>query len=151
MKKTLFVLLSFVALFATSSASAQFRSLPGVVTDSFKIRYPTATDVSWSDKVSAFRATFMLGKDRVVAMFSKDGQWQGSTQMIFKDAIPAAVKDGLSKSKYAGSEWELKTVTVKYLPGEATQYILLVQKSDIQKKNLTFNSDGRLLKDSNTL
>lgn len=151
MKKTLFVLLSFVALLATTTAHAQFRSLPGVVTDSFKVRYPDAKDVTWSDKVTGFRATFMQDKNRMVATFSKDGQWQGTTTSIFKDQIPAAVKDGLSKSKYAGSEWELKTVTVKYLPGEATQYIILVQKNDIQKKNLTFNSDGRLLEDRNTL
>lgn len=151
MKRTFFVLLSFVALLATTSAHAQFRSLPAAVTDSFKVKYPTAKEVTWTDKVTGFRATFMQDKNRMVALFSKDGQWQGTTTSIFKDQIPAAVKDGLSKSKYAGAEWELKTATVKYLPGEATQYILLVQKSDIQKKNLTFNSDGRLLKDSNTL
>src|ERR1700761_120692 len=93
--KTFFVLLSFVALFATTGANAQFRSLPGVVTDSFKIRYPDAKDVAWADKVSAFQATFMLDGDRVVARYSKDGQWQGATKAILKDKIPAAVKDGL--------------------------------------------------------
>ena len=151
MKKTFFVLLSFVALFSTSSAHAQFRSLPGVVTDSFKVRYPDAKDVSWADKVSAFQATFMLGPDRVVARYSKDGQWQGSTKAILKDAIPAAVKDGLSKSLYASAEWEIHQITVKYLPGTQTQYILLVQKSDILKRNLTFNADGQLLKDARAL
>ena len=151
MKKTFFMLLSFVALFATTGAHAQFRSLPGVVTDSFKIRYPDAKDVSWSDKVSAFQATFMLGSDRVVARFSKDGQWQGATKAILKDAIPAAVKDGLAKSLYASAEWEIHQITVKYLPGNQTNYILLVQKSDIQKRNLTFDADGRLLKDVKTL
>ncbi|HWB94826.1 MAG TPA: PepSY-like domain-containing protein [Puia sp.] len=151
MKKTFFVLLSFVALFAVNHADAQFRSLPGAVTDSFKVKYPAAKDVSWSDKVSAFQATFTQGGDRMVARFSKDGQWQSSTKTIAKDALPAAVRDGLSKSKYAGAEWEIRFVTVKYLPGEVTQYIVQVQKSDIQKKNLTFSSGGRLLKDSNTL
>src|SRR5579883_2345033 len=136
MKKTFFVLLSFVALFAVNNAQAQFRSLPGAVTDSFKVRYPTAKDVSWSDKVSAFQAIFTLGTDRVTARFSKDGQWQGSTKYVPKDQLPAAVKDGLSKSKYAGAEWEIKQVTVKYLPGGVTQYQVQVQKSDIQKKNL---------------
>lgn len=150
-KKTLFLLVSFVALFAVNHADAQFRSLPGAVTDSFKVKYPAAKDVSWSDKVSAFQATFTLGSDKMIARFSKDGQWQSATKTIAKDALPSAVKDGLSKSKYAGAEWEIRTVTVRYLPGNETQYIVLVQKSDIQKKNLTFSSEGRLLKDSNTL
>jgi hypothetical protein len=151
MKRTFFVLLSFVALLATTSAHAQFRSLPGAVTDSFKVRYPNAKDVSWSDKVSAFQAIFTDGADKVTARFSKDGQWQGSTKHIPKDALPAAVKDGLSKSKYAGAEWEIRMVTVKYLPGGVTQYQVQVQKSDIQKKNLLFTNNGQLLEDRNTL
>jgi hypothetical protein len=151
MKKTFFVLLSFVALLATTDVQAQFRSLPGAVTDSFKTRYPQAKNVSWSDKVSAFQAVFTEGADRVTARFSKDGQWQGASKHIPKDALPSVVKDGLSKSKYAGAEWEIRTVTVKYLPGSVTQYQVLVQKSDIQKKNLLFSSDGQLLEDRNTL
>ena len=150
-KTTFFVLLSFVALLTTTGAHAQFRSLPGVVTDSFKVKYPDAKDVSWSDKVSAFQAIFTLGSDRMVARYSKDGQWQGSTKTITKDALPSAVKDGLSKSLYASAEWEIRSVTVKYLPGSQTQYMLLVQKSDIQKRNLTFSADGVLVKDSKTL
>jgi len=149
--KTFFVLLSFVALLATTPAHAQFRSLPGAVTDSFKVKYPNAKDVTWSDKVSAFQAVFTEGSDRVTARFSKDGQWQGSTKRIPKDALPGAVKDGLSKSKYAGAEWEIRSVTVKYLPGNVMQYQVQVQKSDIQKKNLLFTAEGQLLEDRNTL
>ena len=151
MKKTLFVLLTFGAFFVANHASAQFRSLPGVVTDSFKIRYPAATSVAWSDKVSAFQATFTLNNEKYTARYSKDGQWQGSTKKIAKDAIPAPVKDGLSKSKYAGAEWEIREVTVKYLPGNVTQYQIQVAKNDVQKKNLLFSNDGQLLKDNNTL
>lgn len=151
MKRIFFALLSFVALLATTSAHAQFRSLPGVVTDSFKVRYPAAKDVSWSDKISAFQATFTLGTDHLIARYSKDGQWQGASKEIAKDALPPAVKDGLSKSKYAGAEWEIRAVTVKYLPGNVTQYQVLVAKNDIQKKNLLFSADGRLLEDRNTL
>jgi hypothetical protein len=61
------------------------------------------------------------------------------------------VKDGLSKSKYAGAEWEIRDVTVKYLPGNVTQYQIQVAKNDVQKKNLLFSNDGQLLKDNNTL
>ena len=75
MKKTLLVLLTFVALFVSGHVHAQFRSLPGQVTDSFKVRYPTATGVTWSDKVSAFQAVFMIDKEKYVARYSKDGEW----------------------------------------------------------------------------
>jgi hypothetical protein len=151
MKKLLYLLLISGSMFLAGKANAQFRSIPGVVTDSFKIRYPDAADVKWSDKVSAFQAVFTLNKETLTARYNSKGEWLSATKQIGKDAIPGAVKDGLSKSQYAGSEWELRTVTVRYLPGNVTQYILYVYKGDFSKRNLTFSSNGQLLKDATTL
>ncbi len=151
MKKTLYLLITLAGFFVTMGAQAQFRPIPGVVTDSFKIRYPNATSVTWSDKVSAFQAVFMIGTEKCISRYTKDGQWQSTTKKITKDAIPPQVKDGLSKSKYASSEWEIRDVTVRYEPGISTEYVIQVAKSDIQKYNLTFNNEGQLLKDNKTL
>ena len=154
MKKFLFlIVLCGAAMFGAASAKAQFRSVPAVVTDSFKAKYPAATGVSWSDKLLAgsFQATFTEGKEKYVARFDTKGVWQWSTKKITKDDLPAAVKDGLSKSKYAGTEWEVKTVTMKFMPGNTVNYLIFVEKSDLNKKNLTFSSEGQLLKDSSTL
>ena len=151
MKKTLYLLLVFGSLLVAGRVDAQFRSIPSVVTDSFKVKYPTAANVSWSDKVSNFQASFMLGKERMGAKYDSKGVWQQTWLKITTDQLPAPVKDGLSKSKYAGAEWAIKSVTMYHNPGNVTQYGILVQKSDLQKKNLLFSSDGQLLKDSNTL
>ena len=151
MKKSLYLLFVFAFLMTAGRVSAQFRSIPGVVTDSFKVRYPNATNVNWLDKVSNFQASFTLDKDKFVAKYSSKGEWQGSLKRVTKDDIPAAVKDGLSKSKYAGSEWAIKAVVIYYQPGNITQYGIQVSKSDLQKKNLLFSSDGQLLKDNSTL
>ena len=151
MKKLLYCLLIGGFVMMTAAAHAQFRSIPSVVTDSFKLKYPNATSVSWSDKVSAFQATFTLDNEKYVARYGSKGEWQGSTKKITKDALPAVVKDGLSKSKYADPDWEVRTVTMKYLPGNIVQYVINVYKSGLQKKNLLFSSAGQLLKDDNTL
>jgi hypothetical protein len=155
MKKIVFLtVLSGALLFATAGAKAQFRSVPSVVTDSFKAKYPAASSVSWSDKMlsgGGFQASFTDGNEKYEARFGNKGEWQWSTKKITKDELPAAVKDGLAKSKYAGSEWEVKTVTAKFLPGNTVQYLLFIEKSDLNKKNLTFSSEGQLLKDSSTL
>jgi hypothetical protein len=153
MKKSLYLLLLFgcLSLMTSGRVSAQFRSIPAIVTDSFKMKYPTAANVSWSDKVSNFQASFSLDKDKFVARFGNKGEWLGSTKKVTKDDIPAAVKDGLSKSKYAGAEWTIKSVVINYLPGNVTQYAIQVAKSDLQKKNLLFSSEGQLLKDNSTL
>ncbi len=151
MKKTLYLLLTLGSIFVAGQASAQFRSIPGIVTDSFKVRYPTAKSVRWADKVSAFQATFFVDTSRLIARYSSDGGWLGATKRIGKDAIPPAVKDGLSKSKYASAEWEIRVVTTMYLPGGVVQYNIQVAKSDLVKKNLLFSNEGQLLKDNNTL
>ena len=154
MKKIVFLcVLSGALLFVAVGTKAQFRSVPSVVTDSFKARYPSASAVSWSDKMLAggFQASFTDGKDKFEARFGNKGDWQWSTKRITKDELPSGVKDGLAKSKYAGTEWEVKTVTMKFLPGNTVQYLLSVAKGDFNKKNLTFSSEGQLLKDSSTL
>ena len=152
MKKLLYLTLIFGALFTAAGAKAQFGSIPGVVTDSFKVKYPDAKSVSWSGKLSSFNATFTLGNEKHLAKFNKKGEWQNTTKEISKDAMPSVIKDGLAKSKYANpTEWEVRSVTVRYLPGSITQYIILVAKNDIQKRSLLFSNDGQLMKDGNTL
>ena len=132
-----------------STASAQFRSVPGAVTDSFKVKYPNASSVSWRDNVGSFQATFKQDSGNFVAKYSSKGEWQSTETKIKQEAIPAAVKDGFSKSKYA--DWKMGTVTVRYLPGNKTIYIIFASKSDVSRRNLTFASDGQLLKDGITL
>lgn len=152
MKKPFYLLVLCGFLFTAIGADAQFRSVPGVVTDSFKTRYPSAKSVSWSSKISGdFQATFTLDNESYTTRFSSKGEWQWSTKKITKDALPAPVKDGLAKSKYAGGEWEVKTVTMRFLPGSIVQYVISVKKSGLNQKNLLFSSEGQLLKDSTTL
>ena len=153
MKKFLFLSAFCGLLLVAVGAHAQFRSVPAEVTDSFKAKYPDASAVSWSDKLLAggFQAKYTEGKDQYEARFGNKGEWQWSTKKISRDDLPAVVKDGLAKSKYAGSEWQVKTVTMKFMPGNTVQYLLFVSKSDLNKKNLTFNSAGQLIRDGSTL
>ena len=132
-----------------TAAQAQFRSVPGVVTDSFKIKYPNAKTVSWRDNIGSFQATFKQDSSTYVAKYSNKGEWQSTEKKIKADAIPAAVKDGLSKSKYA--DWKVGTVTQRYLPGDKVEYTIFVSKSDLSKRNLTFSSAGQLQKDAITI
>ena len=149
MKKLVLSIFVCGFFFIASTASAQFRSVPGAVTDSFKVKYPNAKSVSWRDNVGSFQATFKLDSGNYVAKYSSKGEWQSTEIKIKSDAIPTAVKDGLSKSKYA--DWKIGTVTEKFLPGNKTIFIIFVSQSELSRKNLTFASDGQLLKDNITL
>jgi len=149
MKRLQSIILLVAFSFLATTVHAQFRSIPGAVTDSFKARYPSASAVKWSDKVTLFQATFTLDGETHIAKYSSKGEWQQTQKNITEDKLPAAVKDGLSKSKYAA--WKIEKLYTRYLPGNKTQYALSVSNGSITKKNLLFSSDGQLLKDNTTL
>jgi hypothetical protein len=152
MKKIAFYCLLLSGLLVTTTGvHAQLRTLPSVVTDSFKVHYPSAKQVSWSDKLSYWQATFYVDADALTAKFKTTGEWQSSTKKIPQTGLPADVQDGFSKSLYADDDWKVATVQVVYLPGNVVQYAVQVEKSSFQKKNLVFNSKGRLISDHGAL
>lgn len=140
----------FLSLFTIGSAQAQFRKIPGEVTDAFKQQYPNAAKASWSDKVSYFAVDFMLDSGKYDAQYTIKGVWKLTYHDITADKLPSAVKDGYDKSKYT-DDWKVTSYTAIYMPGNIIKYRLVVRKSGIQKKNLYFNASGKLLDESSTL
>lgn len=149
MKKMIPSLLLVLSLALTNSLLAQVRSVPASVTEAFKDKYPHASNVEWKDKLSGFVAVFDQQGNHYEARFNNKAVWQYTEQKVEEGTIPDPVKDGYAKSKWA--DWKLEGSTRIDLPGDKVQYRLFVVKSDLQKKNLTFNSEGRLLKDNSTL
>jgi len=146
MKKLIFVSLLFISILPSF---AQIRKIPSEVTQALKDKYPNADNVSWKDKLTVFAATFEMNNEKYEVRFTDKGVWKSTEKEISESEIPAEIKDGFEKSKYA--EWELKNTWLIQLPDDAIQYRILVAKSDLQKKNLFFNSEGKLLKDNITL
>ncbi len=68
---------------------------------------------------------------------------------ITEAELPAAIKDGFQKSKYA-TDWTIEKYNKKPCV-KKDQYHVEIEKSDIQKKNLLFDSNGRLVSDKITL
>lgn len=151
MKKITLTLIATLFLTAFYTAAfAQVRKIPAVVTEAFKDKYPDASNVEWKDKLSGFVAVYEDDGVKYEARFSNKGIWENTENKVENDDLPEAVNEGFDKSKYA-DEWTIETIYRIELPGEKIQYRLQVSKSDLQKKNLLFNSEGRLLKDRITL
>jgi hypothetical protein len=131
-------------------AVAQIRKLPSEVTNAFAAKYPDAKNVEWKDKLSNYTASF-TSKDntKCEASFSGKGEWQSTEETIDSTALPAEVKDGFSKSRYADRE-VTEIVKIEKKEGEL-QYRILSKKSGVEKKYLYFNKDGKLVKESMTL
>ena len=143
MKRSL-LLLSFFSL--VSLANAQLRKIPASVTDAFAARYPHATSVEWKDKLQYFEASFQLNGASISADFSSNGEWQNSERTMTYDQLPEEVKDGFQKSRYA--DWQKNSITEIQELGKPLQYRVVVQKSGLQKKNLYFDTNGRLMKEN---
>ena len=151
MKKIVHYLLP-VILFVTigNSAAAQFGTIPSSVTEAFKTRYPAATNVEWQSKLSSYTVVFLLDSNKHEARYNKKGIWQETESEVALEELPAEVKDGFDKSKYATGEWEMEAIHKVEMPDDKTHYRIEVAKSDLQKRNLFFNSKGRLLRDKVT-
>ncbi len=84
-----------------------------------------------------------------IAQFSNKGEWENTEEAIDESDLPEEVKAGFDKSRY--TDWNIGQVTKIELPGDELQYRIEVAKGDIKKRNLYFNSEGRMLKDKITL
>jgi hypothetical protein len=150
MKKIIYVAGLFIVLaLITTNSSAQIRKIPAEVTNAFQEKYPEAKSVEWRDKLSSFTASFQLDSTTYVAQFSNKGEWENTEEAIDDSELPEEVKAGFDKSKY--TDWNMSRVTKIELPGDEINYRIEVAKGDIKKRNLYFNSEGRMLKDKLTL
>jgi hypothetical protein len=140
---------SFVLLIVMFSADAQFRKIPGDVTDSFKVRYEDASGVSWKDRLSSFQADFTMDDKEMKALFSSKGEWIKTETKHTYNNLSAEVKDGFKKSKYA--DLEVLDVTQIDDRDNQTQFRIVVKKNDFNKRSLIFSKTGQLISDNASL
>ncbi len=140
---------SFVLLIVMFSVDAQFRKIPGDVTDSFKVRYEDASGVSWKDRLSSFQADFTMDDKEMKALFSSKGEWIKTETKHTYNNLSAEVKDGFKKSKYA--DLEVLDVTQIDDRDNQTQFRIVVKKNDFNKRSLIFSKTGQLISDNASL
>jgi hypothetical protein len=148
MKGMLF--LTLVLLFGLApSAEAQGDNVPSVVKETFNQQYPNAENVVYEDNLLQVWVNFVLNGDNMRANYTRKGQWKNTEKDWSYDQLPAAVKDGFLKSKYA--DREIEETKIIYRAGGTQWYRLKARKNGLQKKHLFFNEQGRLVEDSITL
>jgi hypothetical protein len=143
------VSLVIIAMAFIITANAQLRKVPAAVTDAFKAKFSTASQLEWKDRITNFEATFFLNGVSNTAKFTKEGTMIETTSALDFAQLSAKVKDGFNKSKYA--DWEVQNVSTFQEKDKAFYYRITVKKNDITKRFLYFSKSGRLVKDSVTL
>jgi len=145
--KKLFVIISLLSISFISNAQGD--KVPEIVKETFQNQYPKADVQEYEDLLVKVVVKFTMDSSEMKATYSNKGVWKGTDKEISYSSVPAEVKDGFNKSKYA--EWDVRESTQLYLPGGSTQYRLRVKKNDLQLKYLFFNTSGRLLRTSITI
>jgi hypothetical protein len=143
--KNLLLLLSVCTGFFL--AKAQIRDVPAAVTEAFKQKFPSATDVSWKDHLANFEASFKMESHDYKANFNGDGQWKRTEKMISFEELPGSVKTSFNDSKYSG--WKKGSVAEVDDHDDGFRYRVFVQKNAVQKKFIYFDRDGKLVKAGN--
>ena len=147
MARSLFFVL---ALFFTALHTlAQSKEMPAPVKETFSAQYPNAGDIVYRDNLLNSSVEFTVNGEKMVASYTKKGVWKGSEKDWSYDKLSEGVKDGFSKSKYA--DWKVEETKIIYRPGGMERFRIKVGKSDLQKKYLFFNKEGRLVDEQLTI
>ena len=134
-----------ISIFLSSSAGfAQVTSIPDLAKENFFKQYPDAKNVQWQNDVVNVNARFEQDSNSLNAEYNNKGIWKWTLKDWTFDKLTTDIKEGFSKSKYASRQ--VLEVKVLYLPGYVIQYRLKVEKNDIERKFLFFNTDGRLVR-----
>lgn len=134
-----------ISIFLSSSAGfAQVTSIPELAKENFFKQYPDAKNVQWQNDVVNVNARFEQDSNSLNAEYNNKGIWKWTLKDWTFDKLTTDIKEGFSKSKYASRQ--VLEVKVLYLPGYVIQYRLKVEKNDIEKKFLFFNTEGRLVR-----
>ena len=140
-------LLFLPAVLCCIIVNAQLRKIPSVVTDSFSAKYPAATNVEWKDNLTNFEADFTLDDESWSVLFNSKGEWKESDQHMDFDDLPAEIKDGFQKSKYA--DWQPGNSKLIQQKDKDAVYKVYAEKNNIfQKVYLYFNEKGQLIKEA---
>ena len=145
-KKCLFFIL---AMCSTTFVNAQYGKTPAIVIDSFAAKYANATAIVWKDNNYSFQAAFKIGDSEMKSTFSSKGKWLGAeTKMIYNN-LPAEVKEGFMKSKYAAIP--IRDIAKLEERGKPLQDRIIVMKGTLNKTSLVFSNTGQLMSEKNFL
>jgi Putative beta-lactamase-inhibitor-like, PepSY-like len=136
--------LSVILLTISPKGFSQVTSIPEQAKENFFKQYPDAKNVQWENDVVNVNVRFEQDSSKMNAEYSNKGIWKRTLKDWSYEKLITDVKDGFSKSKYAGMQ--LLDVKMLYLPGYVIQYRIKVAKNDVERKFLFFNTEGRLIR-----
>lgn len=142
MKLIFSLLLSFMLINCSAEAQQLF-AVPDMVKQTFDKQYPDAQELKWTNGLDNHSVRFTLGERKLKASYAPKGDWISTEEQVKMETLPEVVQEGFKKSKF--NNWPVKDVIAVTKPREnANEYLIIVQKSTLNKKKLVFDAKGRL-------
>ena len=144
MKAIRLIVFLFLLQVYSSVSQAQVTTVPDQAKENFFKQYPDAKNIQWQNDVVNVNVRFEQDTNKMYAEYNNKGIWKWTLKDYDYEMLPADVKEGFAKSKYAGRE--VIETKVMYLPGYVIQYRLKVEKSNLEKKYVFFTTQGKLVR-----
>ena len=132
----------FILAFVLMQFGATATDVPSKVQESFKSKYPTATDVEWYDEDGTYEAYFYVNEQSKTAKFNSAGSWTETKTFMDESQIPAIITKTL-KAAYADAS--VSGATLVELPNALNQYEVSIEANGATIM-LTYDEKGGLLK-----
>jgi|SRR5882757_5753384 len=147
MKKMSTILTAVVLLFATSAFATGGDNVTVKVKAVFTKKFTGAADVTWQQKSGFYFADFQLNGKTMKAAYDESGELVGTSQLVSKNQLPAAIASELAKN-YAAYE-VTGTITQIDFEGKTAYYFSVESEKGIL--NLKCSSDGNVDIESKTI
>lgn len=133
----------FILAFVLMQFGAMATDVPSNVQNTFKSKYPTATDVEWYDEEDGtYAAYFYVNEQSKTAKFNNTGNWTETKTFMDVNEMPKPVINAIN-SKYKGAE--IGSVTMIELPTNLNQFEVSAEMNSTTYL-LTYDEKGTLLK-----
>lgn len=138
---SLFVLIFSFSL-VLNAQKLMINEVPKEITTEFAIRYPEATDVSWSLKNKKYVAEFTFNEKAVIAFYGQNLRWENSEITVSKDDVPRIMWRQITEEFS-----ELEIIKISYLEVLGTQNTYKVEATENGNlRYLHFLNEGVFIK-----
>jgi hypothetical protein len=139
MKKTVLMLAVAVISLPACGQKLKEKDVPAAVSSAFKHQFSEAKDVDWEKENGNYEAEFKNGKTEQSVVFDASGKLLETEVEIKEDALPAAVREYVTKNY---KDQKIKEAS-KITDADGT----VRYEAEIHGKDLLFDSNGNFIKE----
>jgi uncharacterized membrane protein YkoI len=140
MKKAVLVCGMLLAVMCCFAQKIRENEVPSLVMNTFKQRFPKATDIGWKQSGSLYEASFEVGSAEYEVWIDQSGKLIKLEQEIRESQLPAAVSAAISK-EFSG----YRTDDIERIEESGTITYKMELKKGAEEWKVRFDQSGKIL------